>query len=72
MTPIHYEPGPARKPSPGYWLEVRGKRLATRVLRWLLHPRAVSDRQLEELKVEQLLIIRQHNQMGDMVLSELA
>jgi ADP-heptose:LPS heptosyltransferase len=68
VTPVHYDPGPARKPSLGYWLEVRGKRLATRLLYWLLHPRPWTDEELARLPLRQLLIIRQHNQMGDMVL----
>ena len=68
MTPVHHEPGPARKPSPGVWLERRGKRLVSWVLHKALRPRLLTDEELERLEVRHLLVIRQHNQMGDMVL----
>lgn len=68
MSPVHHEPGPARKPSPGVWLERRGKRLVAWLLHRTLRPRPLSDPELAALDVKQLLVIRQHNQMGDMVL----
>jgi ADP-heptose:LPS heptosyltransferase len=65
---VHHEPGPARKPTPGVWFERRGKHFMARMLRMILRPRPISDADLERLEVRELLVIRQHNQMGDMVL----
>jgi len=68
VTPVHHEPGPARRPTLAYSLEKRGKRLVESLLRALLRPRPLDGGALERLEVRQLLVIRQHNQMGDMVL----
>jgi heptosyltransferase-1 len=53
----------------GYRLERKAKRFASRLLAMLLHPRQITTSELLRMPVRQLLIIRQHNQMGDMVLS---
>lgn len=53
----------------GYRLERKAKRFTSRILAMLLHPRQITTSELLRTPVRQLLVIRQHNQMGDMVLS---
>ncbi|MFQ5601374.1 MAG: glycosyltransferase family 9 protein [Candidatus Krumholzibacteriia bacterium] len=60
---------PARPGSLGRRLERRLKRALARVLVRLFRPPPVTARQVATARVERLLVVRQHNQMGDMVLA---
>jgi ADP-heptose:LPS heptosyltransferase len=60
---------PARADTPLRRLEGRAQRYLTRVLVRCLRPRPPAPQALQEGQVRRLLLIRQHNQLGDMVLA---
>ena len=61
------EPGPARPTSFGRWLERASKRTLSRWLARAAPARPIDAADLVAAPVERLLVVRQHNQMGDMV-----
>lgn len=63
------KPGPARRSTPQRRLERASKRQLTRWLARVSRPRPVSPADIAALPVRRLLVVRQHNQMGDMVLA---
>ena len=60
---------PAGRGTRGRTLERRLRRVLTRLLVWALRPRPVAAPALATAEIGHLLVIRQHNQMGDMVLA---
>jgi heptosyltransferase-2 len=60
-------PGPARRSTLARRIEGVSKRLLSRVLAAVCRPRPASPRDLQPAAVRSLLVVRQHNQMGDMV-----
>lgn len=50
-------------------LERSGKRSLMRALGGLLHARPISPQEFRSLQFDRILVIRQHNQMGDMMLA---
>jgi ADP-heptose:LPS heptosyltransferase len=61
------QPGPARPSSPGRWLERASKRALSRALAAVFRPAPPAPGALQPDRVRSLLVVRQHNQMGDMV-----
>jgi ADP-heptose:LPS heptosyltransferase len=60
-------PGPARPSTPARRLERGAKRWLSRLLAGVVRPRSVPGATIAELDVRRLLVVRQHNQMGDTV-----
>lgn len=60
---------PARPDTPARRLEGFLKRRLTRLLVRCLRPRPVAPARLNDPRLRRVLVIRQHNQMGDMVLA---
>jgi lipopolysaccharide heptosyltransferase II len=60
-------PGPARRSTPARRLERATKRGVSRILAAVIRPRPADCARIAALHVGRLLVIRQHNQMGDMV-----
>ena len=65
--PREVRPGPARPSTPARWLERSAKRALSRLLAACLRPRPATPADLEPSRIRHLLVVRQHNQMGDMV-----
>jgi ADP-heptose:LPS heptosyltransferase len=62
-----FEPGPARRGSPARSFERAAKRRLSRLLAAIVRPRPIGAAQLATLDVRRLLVLRPHNQLGDMV-----
>src|SRR5262245_5419800 len=60
-------PGPARRSTSARRLERSGKRALSRALAAVVRPRPASAEDVAALRVRRLIVVRQHNQMGDMV-----
>lgn len=60
-------PGPARRSTPARRIEGVSKRLLSRFLAAVCRPRPATPRDLQPAAIRTLLVVRQHNQMGDMV-----
>lgn len=60
-------PGPARPRTPARTLERKTKRLASSLVAALFPARRITAAELRARPVQHLLVVRQHNQMGDMV-----
>ena len=60
-------PGPARPSTPARRLERGAKRWLSRLLARVVRPRPATADAIAALAVRRLLVVRQHNQMGDMV-----
>lgn len=67
MNVVPPPPGPARPSTPARWLERSTKRGLSRLLAACLRPRPATPADFDPTRIRHLLVVRQHNQMGDMV-----